>query len=215
LTELEALLEGVDGWCTPHKAEKLHEIALRPDCRLAVEIGIFGGKSLLPVALAFKTKGSGRIFGVEPWDNAVAIETPTSEGNDKWWAEVDLVGVKRRFFEHVRAQALEEQIKVIETPSDAAMLLFLSPRYTNKIDLVHLDGAHSVEQSVTDSAFWLGALRPGGFLVLDDINWPSVSLAWQFLQSVATLVYVSESDEQGHFAVFQKRLPPVPAAAVG
>src|SRR5262249_6565282 len=81
---MERLLEGVDGWCTPFKAAKLYELASQSDCQLAVEIGVFGGKSLLPIALAFQEKGSGSAYGIEAWDNAVAVETVTSEINDKW-----------------------------------------------------------------------------------------------------------------------------------
>jgi len=203
--EAARVLEGVEGWCTLHKATKLYDLALMPETRLAVEIGVFGGKSLLPIAAAFRNKGAGRVFGIEPWDNGIAVETVTGTENDKWWSEVDLVAIKRGFLQKVAEFGLEEYVKILEIPSDAAVLMFQSARYSGKIDLVHVDGAHSLEQSVFDVSYWHRLCRTGAHLVLDDVNWPSVQLAFDYLKEVATLVDSSNTDERGHFAVFQKR----------
>lgn len=204
LDSLLKILDRVDGWCTANKAAKLYELASSPDCGLAVEIGIFGGKSLLPVAAAFARKGAGVIYGVEPWENAVAVETATNDVNDDWWRKIDLVAIKRNFFGHVQRLQLEKHVRVLEIPSDAAIPVFQSARYADKIDLVHVDGAHSVEQSVFDCAYWLKLLRSGGHLVLDDINWPSVALAHEFLKSTAILTYSVSNDAEGHFSIFRK-----------
>ncbi len=117
----ESVQDGVEGWCTPHKAQKLYELATLPETKLAVEIGIFGGKSLLPVAAAFANKGAGVIYGVEPWDNSVAVETVTNVENDKWWSEVDLIAIKRGFIKKVTEFGLEKHVRVLEIPSDAAV----------------------------------------------------------------------------------------------
>jgi predicted O-methyltransferase YrrM len=199
------IIANVDGWCTPTKATKLFELASAPECLLAVEIGVFGGKSLLPVATAFAQKKAGRIYGIEPWDNLVAVETVTNEANDEWWRTVDLIAIKRNFLKHVADLQLEEYIRLLEVPSDAAISIFQSNRYSGKINLVHIDGAHSVEQSVFDSSYWLKLLSPGGYLVLDDINWPSVAIAYEFLKIAATMTYSVGNDVDGHFAIFQKR----------
>jgi predicted O-methyltransferase YrrM len=205
VTEVAEVIRGVEGWCTVYKAAKLYELAALPDTKLAIEIGVFGGKSLLPIAAAFKRKKAGRVFGIEPWDNAIAVETVTGVENDKWWSEVDLLAIKRHFFKRMTELKLEEYIKILELPSDAAILVFQSPRYNGKIDLVHIDGAHSLEQSVFDVTYWHRLCRRGGYIVVDDINWTTVGLAFEFLKGVADLVDTSTNDEQGHFAVFRKR----------
>lgn len=205
MRNLAKLIHDVEGWCTLHKAQTLYELASDKDCSLAVEIGIFGGKSLLPVAAAFADKGRGEIYGIEPWDNAVAIETPTDENNDTWWGKVDLVGVKRSFLGQVLKLGLEKHVKILEIPSDAAVPIFQTPRFAGKIDLVHVDGAHSVEQSVFDCAYWLRLLNSGRHLVLDDINWPSVQPALDYMKRSSDLIYISEAEEKGWFAVFRKR----------
>jgi predicted O-methyltransferase YrrM len=204
-SEIAGAIKGVEGWCTLHKAMRLYELAARPGVEIAVEIGIFGGKSLLPIAAAFKRKGTGRIYGIEPWDNAIAIETKTNPENDKWWSEVDLVAIKRGFLEKVTQQRIEEYVKILELPSDAGILVFQSNRFNGKIDLVHIDGAHSPEQSVFDVTYWHRLCRSGAHIVLDDINWLSVRLAFEYLRDVSDLIETSTNDEDGHFAIFQKR----------
>ena len=205
MADLESLLANVHGWCTPTKAKKLYELASAPECRLAVEIGIFGGKSLLPMGAAFAAKGEGCIYGIEPWDNGVAVETATDEGNDAWWSTVDFGLVKRSFLQHVIDLGLEKYVKILELPSDAAIPVFQSARFAGKIDLVHVDGAHSIEQSVFDCAYWLRLLSSGGHLVLDDINWHTVHHAFEYMKQTAELVFLSNTEEDGHFAVFRKR----------
>jgi predicted O-methyltransferase YrrM len=205
MEELAKVIEGVEGWCTLHKAWKLHELAMDSQCNLAVEIGIYGGKSLLPVAAAFAKKGAGRIFGVEPWENAVAIETATSAENDEWWARHDLIAIKRGFLKRVVELELEAYVRLLEIPSDAAIMVFQSARFNGKVDLIHIDGAHSLEESVFDCAYWLRILRSGGHIVLDDINWATVGIAFEFLKSAAIMTYSIDNAEEGHFAVFQKR----------
>jgi hypothetical protein len=83
--------------------------------------------------------------------------------------------------------------------------MFQAPRYNRHIDLVHVDGAHSVEQSMFDATNWLTLLRPGGYLVLDDINWPTVGMAHEYLKAAAILVFENADEAGGHFAIFRKR----------
>jgi len=205
MSDLELLLKDVEGWCTLHKAEKLAELAAAPSVRIAVEVGVYGGKSLIPVAAALKAKGFGCIYGIEPWDNDVAVETFTSEDNDKWWKAVDLVAIKRGFLQKVVAEKLEGQIKLLEIPSDSAITVFQGARFYGKIDLLHIDGSHSFEQSVFDASFWLRICAKGAFIVLDDINWTSVAVAFEFLKTAADMVYSSADETKGHFAIFKKR----------
>ena len=180
--DIVASMAVLDGWCTPQKAFLLADWIINNPVELAVEIGIFGGKSLVPMAQAMRFAGRGVIYGIEPWSNAIAVETATNEANDTWWGTVDLNGVKRRFMEHVVSRQLSDHIKVIELSSDEALAVFAGPRFAQKIDLVHIDGSHAEEQALRDVARWLPLMRPGGIIVLDDICWPSVIPALQYLR---------------------------------
>src|SRR6185436_18664247 len=74
------------GWATVEKAITLAStvITLRPD--FILEIGIWGGRSLFPMALACKAIGKGKVVGVDPWVSVAAVQGQT-DANRKWWNE--------------------------------------------------------------------------------------------------------------------------------
>lgn len=203
LERIGDLIEQVDGWCTPYKASVLYKLALLEGVQLGVEIGIYGGKSLFPVAQAFKHKGYGIHYGIEAWDNEVAVETPTNEANDAWWRDLDLKGIKQRFLENMMRLEMGGEIAVIQAPSDVSFQLFSSHRFRGKVDLLHIDGAHSVNESLHDVSNWTKIVRPGGFVILDDINWPTVHLAHDYLKRLGKELMLIDQAELGHFSVVQ------------
>lgn len=175
-------LAALDGWCSAQKAFLVADWILNNNIELAVEVGIYGGKSLVPMAHAMRFAGRGVVYGIEPWSNAIALEIPTNEANDSWWKSVDLAAVKCRFLHYLTENDLSDIIKIIEISSDEALQVFSSPRFAQKIDLVHIDGSHAEEQALRDVSSWLPLIRPQGIIVLDDICWPSVEPALRFLE---------------------------------
>jgi hypothetical protein len=184
LAELEAFTSGVDGWCTPNKAAALYQIA-----------------SLFPAAKAFRDKKSGLFFGIEPWSNSIAIETATNSVNDDWWSKIDFPAIKTQFLTNVLRLGLQNHIAVIESASDAAFRLFDSDRYRGKIDLLHIDGSHSTQEALHDVTNWVKLVRPNGYVVLDDINWPSVGLAYEYLKLLGNEIHMYNDPALGHFSV--------------
>ena len=197
---MAAMLDGLDGWCTPHKAATLYDLARKPEVATGLEIGIFAGKSFFPVCQAFKDKGAGKHYGVEPWSNAVAVETTTNAANDAWWSKLDMGAIKKQFFNNLIRFDLVEFAGIIETASDSAYPLFATHRYFQKIDLLHVDGAHSTPQALYDVTVWTKLVRPGGYVVLDDINWPEVGLAYEYLKTLGEEIHRSFSDDMGYFS---------------
>ena len=49
------------------------------------------------------------------------------------------------------------------------------------IDFLHIDGAHSEAQALEDATNWSKLVALGGMIVLDDIDWPGVRRADEFL----------------------------------
>jgi predicted O-methyltransferase YrrM len=114
---------------------------------------------------------------------------------------VDLSTIKRRFYENMLRLGLSDQIAVIESPSDVAFNLFASHRFRGKIDLLHIDGSHSVNEALHDVTNWTKLVSPGGYVVLDDINWPSVDLAHTYLKHLGRVVELVDDENLGHFVV--------------
>ena len=114
-TELFGRIAGVlptlEGWCDLEKANTLASAVLSLRPAVTVEIGVFGGKSLIPMALACAACGTGRVIGIDPWDAASSTEGYT-EANADWWKSVDHEAIYRGFTAHVHALGIEPYVEV-------------------------------------------------------------------------------------------------------
>ena len=57
------------GWCSIAKGEFLVDLVLKHQPKVIVEIGVWGGRSLIPMASALKSLGEGIAYGIDPWDS--------------------------------------------------------------------------------------------------------------------------------------------------
>lgn len=173
IAEAEARLAG---WCTREKATCIAETVLAEKPDICVEIGIFGGRSLVPAAAALRRNGRGVIYGVEAWSPVVAVENPTNDANDDWWSTVDFNRVKLEFYRFIADKELTRQVRVIEAASGRAAALF------GTIDFLHIDGSHSVLNAAEDVVLYASKVRPGGIIIFDDVNWQSTAPARALLE---------------------------------
>lgn len=175
----------LDGWCSRDKALLIASSVLRDRPRVCVEIGVYGGRSLVPCAAALRHIGAGIIYGIEAWSHDVAIENVTNKGNDEWWSNVDFARIKREFYRFVASTGLTTQVRVIEAPSGRAASLF------DDIDFLHIDGSHSMVNAAEDVILYVRKVRRGGIVIFDDINWKSTAPAREliavFCESIAVL----------------------------
>ncbi len=167
----------LEGWCSREKAEALAEIVLRDKPEVCVEIGVYGGRSLVPVAAALRQIGKGAIYGIETWRADVAIQHVTNAENDGWWAALDFNRIKSTFLQFIAEQGLAMQVRIIEAPAADAAAMFGS------IDYLHIDGAHSIFNAAEDTVLYGKKVRKGGTIVLDDANWPTTAPAQAILRS--------------------------------
>jgi predicted O-methyltransferase YrrM len=197
-------LETIDGWCSPKKAAWLARLIVSRQVANVLEIGIFGGKSLIPMALAVQSGGGGTVIGVEPWSPDIAISEPTNEANDAWWASIDFALIKERFFANCARYGVVAMTKVMEMDSDSAFR-FLKPR-GRQFDLVHIDGAHSPERALGDAKSWSKLVKKGGLVVFDDIAWPSVASARDFLTRNLTVIDEVFESGEGSYGAYEVKL---------
>lgn len=183
-TQIADSQKRLEGWCRDEKAIWLASLVLDRGIRIALEIGIFGGRSLLPVAFAMKHVGAGVVYGVEPWSQEVASEVDSPDrtpADREWWSKVNFGHMKRSFLEYICRNDLAEFVRIIEVPSDIARLMFSAPPYRRSIDLMHIDGAHDEQQALRDVTFWTDVVADNGYVVLDDTTWPSVQKAKRWM----------------------------------
>jgi predicted O-methyltransferase YrrM len=182
IARLGDVVSRLPGWCTPQKALWIADHISKNEYKVAAEIGVFAGRSVFPIALAIAANQGHAVYAVDPWENAVAIAEPTSTKNDAWWSVADLAAAKSQFLREIVLQTLGNIIKVLELPSKEACEA-LSQRIGRTIDFLHVDGAHSEAQSLSDVSNWCKLVGPGGMIVLDDASWPGVRKADEFLAS--------------------------------
>jgi hypothetical protein len=164
-------LERVHGWCDKDKAELLYKTILSEKYVLSVEIGVFGGSSLFPQALAFKKAGVGTAFAIDPWMNDVCLEEMVNPENQKWWGSLDLESVYKDFQSKMRSYDVTKHVQVFRMRSSEAVGSFAE----KSIDLLHIDGNHSEKLAYEDAVGYLPKVRPGGHIFYDDATWSEES----------------------------------------
>ena len=82
--EAKGILPTIQGWCTIEKAAKLIELIVSNKLETCVEIGVFGGSSLVPQAMAIRYNGGGLVYGIDPWENNSALEEMVHPDHRKW-----------------------------------------------------------------------------------------------------------------------------------
>jgi hypothetical protein len=160
--EIARVHEPLAGWCELEKALDLVAtvIALRPN--VVVEIGVFGGRSLIPMALACKAIGKGRVIGIDPWSQQASAEGYTGENAD-WWKKLDHESVYQGFLGTLNRLNLQSIVEIKRSKSDD-----VAP--PDVIDLLHVDGQHT-EQALRDVNRFATNVRIGGFCFTDDDDW--------------------------------------------
>ena len=170
---ITALIEGPmqgQGWCTPAKAHDLALAVLKTKSSVTVEIGVFYGRSLIPMAMAHKEQGHGVCWAIDPWNASEAIKGQ-NEVNADWWAnKVDLNMVHDTFVAHLKVQGLEDYVRVMRRASDEV----IPP---HEIGVLHVDGNHS-DQAIRDVERFAPNVVMNGFCFMDDLKWhPGIETA--------------------------------------
>lgn len=166
-------MASLEGWCTQNKASLLIDLILMADPQVVVEIGVWGGKSLIPMAYALKENGAGKIYGIDPWSAIESIQGMDGV-NKEWWGSVNHQQILDGLIQKINQFGLRDQIELIRKTSANA-----EPIYD--IGLLHIDGNHSEESSYLDVVKWVPLVKKGGIIIFDDVNWTSTGKAVKWL----------------------------------
>ena len=182
--EILKAVTALQGWCSPQKSMLLYSLARAHRPQTVVEIGIFGGRSIVPIAAALKDNGAGQVYGIETWSGSAAVSYRTNIANDFWWMTVDFPQIKGDFLEFIVRHRLHDTIRIVEAASDKCPGLF------DRIDMLHIDGGHSTYGAAQDVVNYVSKVPSGGIIVYDDINWPSTAAGLDILRDSCRLLHV-------------------------
>ncbi len=192
LPDLTSLLDRIPtdfgGSCPLQKAYVMAWLIRRFKLQSTVDIGVYRGRSLFPQALAHKNYTKGVVYAVDPWSSVEAREQDNPElfeQIEQWADTTDFDGI----YSDVKKMAEEfgPHCVIVRQPSREAVEYFKERNIS--FDMVHVDGNHDRDKALSDVELYLPLLKPGGFVVMDDISWESVRPAYDLCASRLKLVY--------------------------
>lgn len=197
-TDIAKIVPTLEGWCSVPKALHLASIvcAIRPET--VVEIGVFGGRSFIPMAMAVKAMGKGKVIGIDPWDSKASAEGMTGDNLKFWGTQCNHQAVFVKFAQELNRLELGGVSEIIRKRSDD-----VDPQ--DRIDLLHSDGNHSM-QALRDVNGFAPRIRVGGFCVLDDLHWEGggVLASEKALFDMGFIRLYAVKDTGSEWAVYQR-----------
>jgi predicted GH43/DUF377 family glycosyl hydrolase len=192
LTFLDAHL---GGWCPAEKARQLVGLILTFRPKVVVETGVYGGKSLLPMAAALRHLHQhggpqGMAWGIDPWTIAACDEgwegsTGHRKDHREWWLNNSELDVQlNRVAETLTSLQLWPYCRLVGLPGEHVAGAFTQ----SGIDLWHLDGNHNEITSCRDVKDYLPRVNPGGIVVFDDAQWESTQPALRMVRASCDLL---------------------------
>jgi predicted O-methyltransferase YrrM len=156
MSDLDAALEGVEGWFSPEQVARVVEraAAVPPTGRI-VEIGSFRGRSM--IAIARSAPDGTEIVAIDP-----------HAGNDRGPQEIegfeDEAAIDSKvFLTNLERAGVRDRITYVRKFSHDALEDVPGP-----IDLLHIDGAHRYRPASDDIATWGAKVVDGGSVLIHD-----------------------------------------------
>jgi predicted O-methyltransferase YrrM len=156
ISDLDAALEGVEGWFSPEQVARVVEraAAVPPTGRI-VEIGSFRGRSM--IAIARSAPDGTEIVAIDP-----------HAGNDRGPQEIegfeDEAAIDSKvFLTNLERAGVRDRVTYVRKFSHDALEDVPGP-----IDLLHIDGAHRYKPASDDIATWGAKVVDGGSVLIHD-----------------------------------------------
>jgi predicted O-methyltransferase YrrM len=187
-----------DGWTSLERCLELAQLVLDENPKYIVELGVFGGRSFIPQALALKELNQpGAIaIGIDPWKKESALEDE-NEANRAWWASIDLDAIQAKFMRGIWHYDVEQWIAVIRARSQDVVGIM-----PQDIGLLTIDGNHAETPSTRDAHNYLPLVKSGGIVIMDDCDWTTTKRAQDYVASQCDLL---KAGENNHYKIFRKR----------
>ena len=190
---LPANYTDIHGWCSIEKANKLIEIVTDCNPNLILELGVFGGRSLLALAIASKTVNiSSKVIGVDSWEKSASLDGLNDKANDEWWENIDYDMMYNYTINLMKENNVDNVVELWKSKScDVANKFAI-----NSIDILHQDSNHSEKISTTEVELYWDKVRPGGYWIFDDTNWETTQPAQKLLESKGYIEIYSDAKNE-------------------
>ncbi|MBW9158440.1 glycosyltransferase [Clostridium tagluense] len=163
------------------------------DMKTFVEIGVYKGKCLLPLAYIIK-QNKGVAIGIDPYDNMCAREYDVEEEKrvaiNEFIDKLNFNMIYKDVLAKKEAMGLSSNCEIINKTSESAWDYLMSKRTV--INMLHIDGNHDTKYVVMDAEKYIPMVSDFGVVVFNVINWDSVNVVYQKYK--AELIPIFECD---------------------
>jgi predicted O-methyltransferase YrrM len=191
--------QGTGGGCDKERGGVIQKCVFETNAQRCIEIGVFRGSSLMYFAEALEDTG-GKVVGIDPYQlDALKNQVPNIQQH-KLIYEVLFTEQKALDEMHndisniIKNNNLEDTVKLIRDKSEDVYTLF----EPESVDVLHIDGNHDYEYVSKDIILYLPLVKPGGYIIMDDVKWKGVSTAIKKHMSAKLIT------DFGSFALYQK-----------
>lgn len=184
----------MEGWLTVARGMEMAELVVTIEPETVVEIGVFGGRSLLAQALALRDVGRGVIYGIDPWKKQTAVEGQTDDESKKWWQNLDLEAIHHKAMQSIWKWNLDKHVVILRSASEHCV------QCIPPIDILYIDGCHSEETSCQDVRLYLPKVKQNGYIWFDDSDWLSTQKAMMMLDASCV-----KTRDAGNYRLYVKR----------
>lgn len=195
LEYIEKTVPTLHGWCTPEKAAHLYNLVLEQANPLCVELGVFAGRSLLPIAMGARAMG-GNTVGIDSWSKEACEQGVNDIANTDWWNAIDYDFFYNYSYKVMADAGLLSTTRLIRSKSTDAVSHF----EPNSISVLHQDSNHSEQVTVEEVNLWCDKVKIGGYWIFDDTDWPTTQVAQSLLLENGYELVFTEKD--GKYKVF-------------
>jgi predicted O-methyltransferase YrrM len=137
-----------------------------------IEIGVYGGASLLGVADTLK-KTNSHLYEIDPWEKVVNANGTPMSNEQRDIHRNKLKKLRLHLDSIIKKENYDKNITLV---CDFASN-FASQFKEKSVDIVFVDGDHSYDSVYDDITTWLPKIKDGGVMWGDDFVWGSVAKA--------------------------------------
>lgn len=180
---LSEWIPAAEGWLTVDRANEMYDLVRQIQPQYVVEIGVFGGRSLIAQAMALRDNGRGKIIGIDPWKRAVAVDAQTDEQAAAWWRDsVDYYKIHQGCMDAIWTLDLDRFVTIIRSTSKDCVDII------PMCDIIYIDGGHSEASSCEDVSLYLPKVKQNGWIWFDDADWKTTQAALGMIDQQCKLV---------------------------
>jgi Methyltransferase domain len=174
---IERCIPPLHGWTSVDKGVRMAELVVLAAADLSVELGVFGGRGTISLAIGHEAIGRGRVLAVDPWQKADSLDGVNAPENDDWWGKLDHEAIYRSFVQALADSAVAPLCRVLRERSDVAVGRVAD----GSVSVLHQDSNHSEAISTAEVMLWTPKIRQGGYWIADDTDWATTQRAQQML----------------------------------